>query len=163
MTKNNYNWWDDPKNKKEVDEISWWNHTENKTTIELPVAIVNDGKYWVVTTVDVKNYLGEELHACAQGQTKVEAIKHLFTMIKCNADFMNECRLRYQRWVPFRKGDWSHTGGTWFVVFGFHFYFRKQTKGTKYGWVIPFTNLNISVSSEWLAYRNYKKNQNQTL
>jgi hypothetical protein len=154
----NYNWWTDPKNKKEVDKISWWEHTENKTTIEIPVSIVNDGEYWCVgSNKDTEKLVGKSLSAIsASGKTKEEAISEFFVMMKTIYFFEEDCRLKYQRWVPFIKGNWSKQGGTWFVIFGIHFYFRYGN-GMKGGWYIPFTKLNISIHSDWTTYRNWKK------
>ena len=52
-------------------------------------------------------------------------------------------------------GNWKHTGGGWFVIFGLHFYFRYG-KGMKGGKYIPFTKLNISFHSEWAMYKKWK-------
>lgn len=151
------NWWDDPKNKEEVERISWWDHPENQITIELPVAVIQDDKYWCVTaSKETEKLIGDNLGGCSQGESREEAIKEFFSLIKWHHEFINERMLSYERWVPFRKGQWNKTGGTWFVIFGLHFYFRygKQNKG---GFFIPFTWLNISFYSEWITYRNYKR------
>lgn len=151
-----YNWWKDPKNAEEVKRLSWWDYPGNRTIIEFPVAIINDGKYWVVSTVDDDKWLGELLHGCAQGESKEDAIKRLFQLIRVNADHTHKAMLSYERWVPFIKGPWGMTGGTWFTVFGLHAYFRYG-KGMKGGWYVPFTKLNIWVSNYWLRYRDYTK------
>lgn len=150
MKKNSYNWWEDPKNKEQVERISWWEHPENKTFVELPVAIVQDGNYWCIgTNKETEKLLGKDLSSVsASGDTKEEAITNFFSLLKASHSFEKMCRLKYQRWVPFRKGNWKHTGGTWFVVFGIHVYFRYG-KGMKGGWYVPFTKLNISVHNEW--------------
>lgn len=152
-----YNWWEDPKNEKEINRISWWNHPENQTTIELPIAIIHDGDYWVASTntKDKEKYLGDRLHACSQGKTREEAIDQLFKMIRVTHWFAENAHFEYQRWVPFRKGHWSSIGGIWFAIFGFHVYFRYG-KNMKGGWFFPLTKLNISFSSDWSAYRRWK-------
>jgi hypothetical protein len=140
-----------------VEKISWWNHPENRVIVQLPIAVVEGEKYFVASTNDeTKKFLGDDLHGCAQGETKEEAINRMFELIKWSCEFQKECRLSYQRWVPFRKGDWTHIGGKWFIIFGIHFSFRWG-KQNKYGWFVPFTPLNISVHSDWIVYKNYKK------
>jgi len=154
--KNNYNWWEDPKNKEEIDKISWWNHEERSKLVNLPIGLIEDGEYWIASTNDkTEEFLGKQLTGCGQGKTKEEAIKRLFDIIRWTHEYSEECRLNYQRWVPFRKGPWGKIGGNWFAIFGIHIYFRygKRNKG---GWFIPFTKLNISISSDWKIYRNYK-------
>jgi hypothetical protein len=127
------NWWDDPKNAEEVKRISWWNHPENRTTVEIPVAIVKtDNDHYVITPVDDEdNWLGKELHCCASGDTKEEAIKDMFQMIRWLSEFHHERSLDYQRWVPLRIGPWGSIGGRWFSIFGMHFSFRygRSNKG----------------------------------
>ena len=151
-----YNWWKDPKNAEKVKRLSWWDHSENRSTIEVPVAVINDGKYWVVSTIDDDKWLGEYLYACAQGDSKEEAISRLFGLIRFIARHQHKSVLSYQRWVPFIKGPWGKTGGNWFTVFGLHVYFRygKKMKG---GCYVPFTKLNISISSYWTIYSEFKK------
>ena len=152
-----YNWWDDPANAEEVKRISWWEHEENKTTIPLPVSITNGDGYWVVANnSETTKLLGENLHATSQGKTKEEAIRKFFLIMKLSHDYEVECANNYQRWVPFRKGNWSMNGGRWFVVYGMRFYFRYG-KNMKGGWYIPFTKLNISFHSEWATYRRWKQ------
>ena len=153
---NKYSWWEDPKNKEEVERISWWNHPENKEDYMLPISVVNSDGIWVATCNDeTKKVLGDRLHGCAQGDTKADAIEKMFQLIRFSHEFSEREVMRYQRWVPFRKGDWKHTGGSWFVIFGLHFYLRYG-KGMKGGKYIPFTKLNISFHSEWSAYKKWK-------
>jgi len=157
MSKEKYNWWTDPKNKEYIDKLSWWSHEENKQMIPFPVSIKNDGNVWVATCNDeTKKLLGENLYGCAQGKTKEEAIQKMFILIKMAHDYSEGCRLSYQRWVPFRKGDWKHTGGKWLIIFGIQVYFRYGN-GMKGGWYVPFTKLNIYFSNEWIAYKKYKQ------
>lgn len=156
--KEEYNWWTDPKNKEEVEFHSWWNHPENQTTVEIPIALAKSGEHWVATT-GVKaeeQYLGEELHGLGSGDTKEEAIAKMFEYIRLMAFYYKDSELRYQRWVPFRKGPWGRIGGNWFSIFGLHVYFRYGKK-MKYGWYIPFTKLNISFSSDWRVYKRWRK------
>jgi len=137
----NFNWWDDPKNKE---------------TFDLPISVINEDEYWVVSfTKETQLLLGEQMNHCAQGKTKEEAIDRLFAVVRFTNDYLEECGLSHQRWVPFRKGDWKHIGGKWIIIFGIQIYFRYG-KGMKGGAYFPFTNLNVSVSSEWTAYKKYK-------
>ena len=158
MAKNKkYNWWDDPENKKEIERLSWWNHPDNKHDFMLPISVINSDGIWVAATNDeTKEILGEGLHGVAQGDTKTEAIEEMFTTIRMQYEFEHERRMRYQCWVPFRKGLWNMVGGKWNVIVGFHFYFRYG-KNMKGGWYIPLTKLNISISNEWAIYRKFKK------
>lgn len=159
MAKDNYNWWEDPENKEKVERMSWWNHPENRDVFNLPISVVNDGDWWVATCNDeTKAILGDKLQGCAQGKTKEEAVKKMFQIIAMTHDYSEERRLNYQRWVPFRKGPWKHTGGKWFVVFGIHVYFRYG-KGMQGGRYIPLTKLNVSFSNEWTIYRKSQKNK----
>lgn len=160
--KEEYNWWKDPKNLEEVNRISWWTKSENRAYVELPIALVNDGIYWVASTIDENKFLGEHLHSCVQARSQDEAISKLFEMIRFRAIYSEGCRLRYQRFVPFRKGPWGQTGGNWISVFGIHIYIRygKTMKG---GWYVPFTQLNISTYSDWCTYRKWKKHAYEKL
>ena len=49
MSNKNYNWWEDSKNKKEVERISWWNHPENKEDYMLPISVSESDGVWVAT------------------------------------------------------------------------------------------------------------------
>jgi hypothetical protein len=152
-----YNWWEDPKNKEEIEKISWWNHAENKEDYSFPISVIQSGDVWVASCNDETRLLmGDSFNGCAQGDTKADAIEKMFKIFKISQEYSQELVFRYQRWIPFRKGNWKYTGGKWFVVFGIHVYFRygKKMKG---GWYIPFTKLNVSVYSEWSIYRNYLK------
>lgn len=115
-----YNWWDDPKNTEQVKRISWWEHPENKITIELPVSIIQDGDYWCIgSNRETEELIGENLSSIsATGHTKEEAVARFFWLLKASYSIEQKGRIKYQRWVPFRKGDWGHVGGKWFVVFG---------------------------------------------
>ena len=160
MAKNKYSWWDDPANKEEIDRISWWKKPENVIDINIPIALTGeDSNCWVAATTEETEKILGRLGCTAQGDTRAEAIDSLMEMIKSINDYNHELTLRYQRWVPFRKGDWGHIGGTWFVIFGIHVYFRCG-KGMKGGHYIPFTKLNISIHSEWSIYKKYKLKYN---
>jgi hypothetical protein len=154
-----YNWWEDPKNAEEVKRISWWEHPENKTTVEIPVSIVSDGKYWCVgTNKDTERLIGE-VPISSKGESREDAVSSFFSILKFHLMFEEQCRLSYQRFVPFRKGPWGHIGGNWFAIFGIHVSFRYG-KNMKGGWYIPFTKLNISVHNDWSVYRNWKNKLN---
>lgn len=156
MKNESYNWWEDPKNKKEVGRISWWDAKENKESYSFPVSVVKSGELWVAACNSETNLLiGDKLNGCAQGKTKEEAIIKMFETIKITHLYSEDCRLNYQRFIPFKSGDWKHIGGKWFSVFGIHVYFRYG-KGMKGGRYIPFTKLNISVSNFWTSYKKWK-------
>ena len=124
--------------------------------------MAGDGEHWTATfSEETEKLLGDKLHSCASGDTKEEAVEKMFMLMKWSHEYSEECRLNYQRFVPFRKGDWKRTGGKWFVIFGFHFNFRygKQMKG---GWFIPFTKQNISIHSDWSIYKEYKRKRKLT-
>lgn len=151
------NWWTDPKNKSEVDRISWWNHPENKYDYSLPISVIHsDGIYVASTNDETKLVLGSGLHGCAQGDSEAEAIDKMFKLIRLAHHYADDRMRAYQRWVPFRKGNWNHRGGKWFVIFGIHFYFRYG-HGMKGGWYLPFTKLNLSIRNEWAQYKKWKK------
>jgi hypothetical protein len=149
-----YNWWTDPKNKEEIDKISWWNHPENKDFFNLPISVIQSDNVWVASfNEDTEAMFGDTFSGCAQGDSREDAIKQLMQIVQMSWEYSDDCRRSYERFVPFRKGDWKHIGGKWFSVFGFHVSFRYG-KGMKYGAYIPFTKLNISISNHW---RNYKR------
>lgn len=153
----NYNWWTDPKNQEEVERISWWNHKENQDVFNLPISVVNGGDHWVASfNEETKKYFGNNITGIGQGKTKEEALHRMFLNVRLAINYSEECRLNYQRFVPFRKGDWKHVGGRWFTIFGFNFYFRYG-EGMKYGKYIPLTKLNISIRNEWKIYKNWLK------
>lgn len=159
MANEHYNWWEDPKNKEEVDRISWWDHPGNKEYFKLSISVIKSGDYWVATcNDDTKVFLGDKLHGCGQGKTKNEAIRRMFDIIRITHDYSEQCRLNYQRFVPFRCGNWKHIGGKWFIIYGINVYFRYG-KGMKGGTYVPFTKLNILISNDWITYSNWKKKQ----
>jgi hypothetical protein len=152
MSKNKekYNWWTDPQNAEIVKQISWWDQPENKTSIELPVSILEKENNFIISGNDeTKKLIGKGLCSVASGDTKEEAIRLFFRLMEVSYDFQKESAMKYRKWVPFRKGNWNRIGGTWFVIYGIHVYFRYG-KNMKGGWYIPFTKLNISISNEWV-------------
>lgn len=156
------NWWSDPNNQAEIERICWWNNPANKENYEFPISVIKSDNCWVATcNDDTKKLLGDRLHAVAQGKTKEEAISKLFVLLRLTHNYSEQCRLNYQRFVPFRKGNWGQVGGTWFTVFGLHVYFRRG-KGMKGGFYIPFTKLNISFSNEWKLYSRFKNEQKKS-
>ncbi len=137
------------------EELDWWEDPKNKETFDFPISIIKDGDCWVVSgNKQTRNLLGERLQACAQGETKEDAINSMFMMINSMNEYSEECRLSYIRFVPFIKGNWKQKGGKWITIFGMNIYFRYGKKN-KHGWFVPFTNLNISVSNGWKNYKNY--------
>lgn len=146
----------DSDDKEKVKYISWWEDPKNKDFFNLPIAVIKDEDYWVASTnTATEKFLSNYLIGCAKGKTKEEAINKMFNGIKRSYEYSEECRLNYQRWVPFRKGDWSHVAGKWFVIFGMQFSFRWN-KGIRGGKYIPFTNINIWVTNQWTLYNDWK-------
>jgi hypothetical protein len=156
---NNESWWDDPKNKEEVNKLSWWNHADNIESFNLPISIIGGNKSWTATfNSETEKLLGNKLSCCASGESKEEAINNMFMLIRSLHEYSEDCRLNYQRFVPFRKGNWKHAGGKWIVIFGINIYFRHG-KGMKKGFYIPFTRLNVLINNEWKVYKNYLKSR----
>lgn len=106
------------------------------------------GKHYV-TTNDEDNPLSDHMSIFAQGNTFEDAKK---SFIKQYRSFIKHYYIKrsneLHRWKPFESGDWSKTGGRWFTIFGFQFYFRYGD-GMKGGWYIPFTKLNVSFTNYW--------------
>lgn len=139
-----------------TDKYSWWNHEKNKEFYNFPISVIKEGDFWVATFNDETIKLwGDKLNGCGQGKTKEKAIEKLFLMVRISHDYSEECRCNYQRFVPFRKGDWKHIGGKWFTIFGINVFFRYG-KNMKHGWYIPLTKLNISIHNQWKQYKKYR-------
>ena len=157
----NYNWWQDPANWKEVQELSWWEHNENKITVPFPLSAIQnpDGSWTVSGNRKTEKLVGDTgLSQVATSYTKEDAIEEYFKLMKFVYETTKEDADRYERWVPFLKGPWSSIGGKWFQVFGIMIYFRTG-KNMKGGWYVPFTNLNITITNKWKSYqRNLKRN-----
>lgn len=155
--KNEYNWWTDPANEGLIKKFSWWDHEQNKTFIQIPVSIVEDDGYWVIApNSDTEKLLGENsLPFSAQGDSREDAINKFFKLFKIVMEHDRYEVMKYERWVPFRRGPWGK-GGKWFVIYGLSFSFRYG-KGMKGGWYVPFTKLNISFHNEWRQFNRFKK------
>lgn len=145
MKQNEYNWWTDPKNKEQVDLLSWWELTENKKFVEVPLSIVEENGQWVVTgNSDTYRFIPEGLCNVGVGGTKEEAVGNFFMVVNVMYNFIFGEYIKYKRWVPFMKGDWKCEGGRWFTVFGVNVFFRYGV-GMKGGFYVPFTKLNVLV------------------
>lgn len=156
--KESYDWWMDPANKEAVEAASWWEHERNKEFFYLPISVVKSDTSWTAACNEAtEEVLGKYLHGVGSGETKEEAIRQMFESIRVTYHFAWEAEMRFQRWVPFRKGNWGHTGGKWFSVFGYHVYFRYGKGMRGGGFYIPFTKLNVRLSSDWAAYRRWKR------
>lgn len=142
-------WW--------IEKITWvmMEHKMDKEIIKLniDVELVREDEYFILATTDKsKELLGEFI--CVQGKSQQEVETEFWEMLKFINDYNKERSDELNKWKPFQKGDWSHIGGTWFTIYGFHMYFRKG-KGMIGGWYVPFTDLNISVHNFWRK-RNIK-------
>lgn len=153
-----YNWWTDPANAEEVKRLSWWEHPENKTFLQIPISIIEKDGYCVIAAnKDTEKMCGDLFSGInASGQSREETLNSFFELIRVSQRWEIDRRLSYERWVPFRRGSWNRRASFWFVIFGINFYFRygKHMKG---GWYIPFTKLNISVTNLWKTYNRWKK------
>lgn len=128
-----------------MDNINWSENLENKTTIELPVSIIQESGFWIIASNDeTKKLLGKRINAISYKKTKEEAIITYFNCIKSLYEYQEKRAVKYERWVPFIKGNWKQIGGTWFKTFGITIYFRYG-KNMKKGWYIPFTSWNIYI------------------
>lgn len=142
------NWWDDPANQEIIKKISWWEHEQNKTTFPIPVSVIKSENHYVAGfNSDTEKLLGWGVHS-GVGETEEEAILNIFESMNMITEYYRHTSMRYERFVPFLKGDWGKAGGNWFAIFGLHFNFRYG-HDMKYGWYIPFTKLNISFRNKW--------------
>lgn len=120
---------------------------EQTINLEVPVTYIEeDGQHIISTNEETKKFF--DVGIVVQKDTKEEAIRTFWILLKYHIEWDEQRSRELDRWKPFQKGDWSHTGGTWFTIFGFHFYFRYG-KGMKHGWYIPFTKLNIMITNYW--------------
>ena len=154
----NYNWWTDPANAEEVKRLSWWEHPENKTFLQIPISIIEKDGYCVIAAnKDTEKMCGDLFIGInASGQSREETLNSFFELIRVSKRWEIDRRLSCERWVPFRRGSWNRIASHWFTIFGINFYFRWG-KNMKEGWYIPFTKLNISVTNLWKTYNRWKK------
>lgn len=148
-----YNWWTDPANAEEVKRLSWWEHPENKTFLQIPISIIEKDGYCVIApNKDTEKMCGDFFNGInASGRSREETLNSFFELIRVSKRWEIDRRLSYERWVPFRR-----MANHWFAIFGITFYFRYG-KNMKRGWYIPFTKLNISVTNLWKTYNKWKK------
>ena len=115
-----------------------------KYKMSIPVAWIKDGdSYLVITTKESEKLFGQSLYG--SGKTIKKAENHLLSMGRIITEYHTHRSNELDKWKPFQCGDWSHIGGTWFMIYGIHFYFRYG-KNMHGGWYIPFTKLNIGIS-----------------
>lgn len=145
--------------KYEKYDLNWANNPKHKDTFPFPISTIYDGKWWVATVnEDTEKLIGDEIGACALGETEEDAIRKMFMLIRYQFEHHKEEALRYERWVPIIVGSWGRIGGTWISIFGIKFYFRYGS-GMRGGVYVPLTKLNISTQSAWKAYKNWKLNK----
>lgn len=121
--------------------------TSETINISIPVEMIQEGEtVFISTTEEAEKILG--FSSYGDGKTKEEAEKQFWSMIRFMNEYYKERSDKLDCWKPFQKGDWKHIGGTWFIIFGIHVYFRTG-KGMKGGRYIPFTNLNIMINNHW--------------
>jgi hypothetical protein len=127
---------------------------EQKTFIEIPVNyVIDQDGICLFGTEETDNILGTKIGIVVQESTLQEAKDMYLSILKYHLTYLEERSKKLDNWMLFQKGDWSHIGGKWFTIYGFHFYFRYG-KGMKHGWYIPFTKLNISITNCWKVKRN---------
>lgn len=123
-------------------------------TLHIPALLIREENCFVVVATDEgEAMLGQP--AYSQGSTREEAEKEFWAMLRIMNEFHEERSRELDCWKPFQKGNWGHIGGTWFTIYGFHFYFRRG-RGMQGGWYVPGTKLNISISNYW-KHRKIKK------
>lgn len=123
------------------------------TTIEIPLGYSQDENCVVLFSTDETDKVLGKIPIVIQGESLSQAKADYLSLLKWHIEHLEDRSRQLDLWKPFQKGDWSHTGGKWFTVFGIHVYFRYG-KGMKYGWHVPFTKLNISMNNYWK--RKYK-------
>ena len=123
---------------------------EIEFNLSVPATLIKDGPYFVIATTNESSKLLGNI--VVQGDTKEDAEKEFWKSVKIERNWLEESRLGLECWKPFRKGDWSHIGGTWFSIYGINIFFRYG-KNMKHGWYIPGTKLNISITNYWRVKR----------
>lgn len=116
--------------------------------ISIPCEYTIEGEYHLLHLT--KEYEDISTGFCiSQGKSFEEAEKDLISMIKMiNKYHLNRANyLKKYEW--FSKGDWNHTGGSWFTILGIHVYFRYGKGMQGGGWYIPFTKMNVSITNYW--------------
>ncbi len=127
------------------------------TNIELPVGYDTDGKYHIMFNINQTDELiGKSLGIVVQEESKEEAIRQFWTSLRCHIHYLEERSKQLDKWKPLQIGPWMRGTGKWFSVFGLRFYFRVG-KNMKYGWYVPFTNLNIMFTNHWRRNGNRNK------
>lgn len=115
--------------------------------MSIPALLIREENcYVIVATDEGEAMLGQA--AYSQGTTREEAEKEFWNMIRFLNEYYEQRSRELDCWKPIQIGDWKHIGGTWFTVYGFHFYFRRGN-GMQGGWYVPGTKLNISISNCW--------------
>src|SRR5574338_917080 len=101
-----YNWWTDPANAEMVKKVSWRDHEQNKTFIQIPVSIVESDGYLVIApNSDTEKLLGENsLPFSAQVDYRQDAIDKFFNLFRVVIEHDRYEIMKYKRWVPLRLG-----------------------------------------------------------
>lgn len=136
--------------------INWWEKPENKTTIEIPVSMIQeaDGSWVIGSNKETEDLLGNHLSSIVDsGKTREIAIKKFFEVMRFLHEYSVDRKMSYSRWVPLKVGPWKK-GGRWVEIFGIMISFRYGDS-MKGGWYVPFTKLNISVYNGWVNYRKF--------
>jgi hypothetical protein len=115
--------------------------------LTIPVILVQeDEDYCIISTKESEAIIGNSI--VGSGKTFEDAANKFWDMARYINEYHKSRSHDLDRWKPFQKGNWKHTGGSWFTVFGINVYFRRG-KNMKGGWYIPFTKMNISITNYW--------------
>lgn len=118
-----------------------------KKSIKIPVEYRKEnGTHIIRTTEETKKYFGQ--HIIGYADNSADAEKDFWRYVKTLNEYHLNRSIELDKWKPLQLGDWSHTGGKWITVFGFHINFRYG-EGMKGGFYIPLTKLNISFVNYW--------------
>lgn len=122
----------------------------HETTLALPVEVIHDeDSVTIVLNKEGEKLLGPNFPVVASGDTYKNAVEQFWKLCRFVMKYHRERSDELNRWKFFQKGNWNHTGGTWFNLMGLHFYFRRG-EDMQGGWYLPFTKLNISFTNYWL-------------
>lgn len=113
-------------------------------------------KEYFISTTDETNKLFDQWYY-GTGKSLEEATKQFWISYKVIHEYYKERSNELDKWKPFQKGPWGKTGGNWFTIFGFHFYFRYGKGMQGGGRYVPFTKLNVMINSSWRKPKTNKK------
>lgn len=116
-------------------------------SVPLEVEIITSEEGVCISTTD-KSYDIIGFHIVVQENTLEAATEHFWKSAKIASSYHQKRSKELNKWKPFQKGEWKSTAGSWFIVYGFKFYFRYGAD-MKGGWYIPLTKMNITITNLW--------------